>query len=183
MDLSLLLQQSQAGDPHAFGRLVQRYEGPLFGYLGRMGLGPQAAEEVAQETFLRAWAALPRFDPGRGPFSTWLFCIARNLALNALSRSSTWREDRSVPLPDPASPEPGPSDRLVQAQERRRLTGALQRLSPSDRSVLALAYVDELDHQAIARIEGCSVDAVKTRLSRARRRLREIWEEENRHDP
>lgn len=188
MDILLILQKIRAGDRAAFTPLVEHYQGPLFGFLGRMGLSPQQAQDIAQESFLRAWTQLGRYDPRAGQFSTWLFTIARNLALNEAERASS-RQENPVgdELPDATCPRPGPAEQLSQAQEKRRLQAALKQLPTADRSVLALAYVSELDLDAIARIEGASVGAIKTRLSRARQKLRHIWQnesprEENHHD-
>ena len=74
------------GDPVAFGELVTRYQHSLFGFLGRMGLEPAVCEELAQETFLRAWVNRASYDAGKAAVSTWLFTIARNLALSHLSK-------------------------------------------------------------------------------------------------
>jgi RNA polymerase sigma-70 factor, ECF subfamily len=84
-DLTQLLRASLAGDSTSFGGIVRRYQQPLFGFLGRMGLPQALAEDIAQEAFLRAWRNLANFDTNRAQFSTWLFAIARNLALNELA--------------------------------------------------------------------------------------------------
>ena len=75
------------GDREAFGRLVRELQGPLFGFLGRMGLSQARGEEIAQETFLRVWQHFSRYRAERGSLTTWTFTIARNLALNSLSRA------------------------------------------------------------------------------------------------
>lgn len=164
-----------------FAVLVMRYQGPLFGFLGRMGFGQAQAEDLAQETFLRAWQSLGQYDAQRGEFSTWLFTIARNLALNhrqlAASRHEVWEGNTSNGMPiDMPSAEPEPADLLALAQQREQLRRALGQLPAADRCVLALAYISELDIASIARIEGCTAGAVKTRLHRARTRLSEILE-------
>src|SRR5690606_31902097 len=86
MNIDEVLARIHAGDRHAFAAIVERFHGTLFGYLGRMGVRAAEAEDLAQETFLRAWTQLGTFDARRGAFSTWLFTIARNLAVNELSR-------------------------------------------------------------------------------------------------
>ncbi|MGB1311056.1 MAG: sigma-70 family RNA polymerase sigma factor, partial [Leucothrix sp.] len=78
----------QRGDKTAFAALIGRYQKPLFAYLGKMTLPQAVAEEVAQETFIRAWQAKESFDPERAAISTWLFTIARRLALNELDRAA-----------------------------------------------------------------------------------------------
>ena len=158
-----------------FAGLVERYQGPLFGFLGRMGFGQAEAEDLAQNTFLRAWQSLGQFNQTRGAFSTWLFAIARNLAIDERHRSGRQPEAMDGAAPDDtASPQAGPEELLARARQHRRVHAALLQLAVADRCVLALAYIAELDMDSIARIEGCTVGAVKTRLHRARQRLFEL---------
>lgn len=160
-----------------FAELVTRYQGPLFGFLGRMGFGQAQAEDLAQETFLRAWQHLAQYDAQRAQFSTWLFAIARNLAINergrAAGRNETWEGQAPIDMP---SDQPEPLELMEGAERRQQLHCALIQLPVADRCVLALAYISELDIASIARIENCTAGAVKTRLHRARKRLSEILE-------
>lgn len=178
MDITPLLQRIGAGDRQAFAGIVTHYQRPLFGFLGRMALGQGHAEEIAQETFLRAWNNLADYRPERAEFSTWLFTIARNLALHELERATRRHELGSgAELPDAPCERPQPPEALALAQRQRRLHLALRQLPLADRSALALAYNQELDLAAIARIEGCSVAAIKTRLHRAKEKLRHLLED------
>ncbi|MDZ4262961.1 MAG: sigma-70 family RNA polymerase sigma factor [Pseudomonadota bacterium] len=180
MDIKALLKRIEAGDKQAFASVVDHFQRPLFGYLGRMGLSQGPAEEIAQETFLRAWRRLGDYDPGRAEFSTWLFTIARNLALNELSRAACKYEVvTGEMLPDVAGDGLQPAAALSEMQQRRRLHAALCGLAPTQRSALALAYFKELDLASIARIEGCSVGAIKVRLHRAKQQLRQLLEEDD----
>jgi RNA polymerase sigma-70 factor, ECF subfamily len=182
VDISNHLRRIHEGDPAAFAPIVTHFQGPLFGYLGRMGLGQAAAQDIAQETFLRAWTQLATYDAHRAQFSTWLFTIARNLALNTLAKAQHQHEWATEhPLPEVPCDAPQPPDALHAAQRRAQLQQALRALPLGDRSVLALAYFHELDMSAIARIEGCSVAAAKVRLHRAKTRLRELFYWENAH--
>lgn len=172
-DILDVLQRAALGDTQAFSELVVHYQRPLFAFLGRMGLNAARAEEVAQESFLRAWQNLPSFRSEQAQFSTWLFTIARRLALNELTRSQHRHEvGADDKTPEPTSAAAGPEQTLEQRQLQDRVHAALRSLSTDDRSVLALAYTHELNAADIAVIEACSVDAVKTRLHRARQRLR-----------
>jgi RNA polymerase sigma-70 factor, ECF subfamily len=172
-DILDVLQRAARGDTQAFSELVVQYQRPLFAFLGRMGLNAARAEEVAQESFLRAWQNLPSFRSEQAQFSTWLFTIARRLALNELTRSQHRHEvGADDKTPEPTSAAAGPEQTLEQRQLQDRVHAALRSLSTDDRSVLALAYTHELNAADIAVIEACSVDAVKTRLHRARQRLR-----------
>ena len=184
MSVQAILQRIALGEQRAFAELVAVYQRPLFGFLGRMGMSQAQAEDIAQETFLRAWTHLPSFDPAQAQFGTWLFTIARNLAYNAMhSAAQSGVNQREVSraeieLLDAACPEPGPFQVLdhsqQQAQLQDRLQAALRQLPMSDRSVLALVYVHELALADVARIEGDSLSAIKTRLHRAKQRLREL---------
>lgn len=174
MDIQHTLRQIADGNRQAFAPLVERYQRPLFGFLGRMGLTQAHAEEIAQETFLRAWQSLGQYDPKRAEFSTWLFTIARRLALNELERASakqeTVLEDTHT---ETASNDALPQEQLEMQEQQRRLQTTLRRLPLHERSTLALAYIQGLDIKTIAHIEGCSESAVKVRLHRAREQLRQ----------
>ena len=176
LNVQAILQRIARGEQRAFAELVAVYQRPLFGFLGRMGMAQAHAEDIAQETFLRAWTHLPSFDPTQAQFGTWLFTIARNLAYNALQSAEHQREvsGADMELPDVACPQPGPPQLMERAQRQARLQAALRQLPMPDRSALALVYVHELALADVARIEGDSLAAIKTRLHRAKHRLREI---------
>lgn len=179
MDIQHTLRQIANGNRQAYAELVEHFQRPLFGYLGRMGLPQAQAEEIAQETFLRAWQNLGQYDPKRAEFSTWLFTIARRLALNELERASSRLEETLHSSGGEEGKEvedtqtPSAVARLEQQEQQQRLQQALRRLPLHERSTLALAYIQGLDIKTIARIEACSESAVKTRLHRAREQLRQ----------
>jgi RNA polymerase sigma-70 factor, ECF subfamily len=177
MDIRALLQRIDAGDRQAYAQIVAHFQRPLFGFLGRMALGQAHAQDIAQETFLRAWTNLRQYNPDVAAFSTWLFTIARNLALHELDRAKRRHESVSDSAPPEAACERAqPHEVFAQKQQGQRLQAALHQLSYPERSALALAYVEDLDLAAVARIEGCSTGAIKTRLHRARERLKAILE-------
>jgi RNA polymerase sigma-70 factor, ECF subfamily len=177
-DISPLIQAALAGDGASFGAIVQRYQQPLFGFLGRMGLSQAQAEDIAQEAFIRAWENLHRYDPLRAQFSTWLFAIARNLTLNELaSAKHAYEQTTAEELPENESYDKPHPELLIAKQQIEALLAALRTLPHSDRSTLALAYVNELDLASIARIEHCSLSVIKTRIHRAKLKLRDILKE------
>jgi RNA polymerase sigma-70 factor (ECF subfamily) len=171
------ISETAKGDHVAFGRIVVAHQARIFAYLGRMGLDSATAEDIAQETFLRVWQHAAKFNPALGSLTTWILTIARNLALTSLSlpgrRAETSVDPETLEIASDASPA---DEQLVSLQRQRQLHAALASLSASDRSLLSLSYVDELDMATIARIEGCSLGAAKVRLFRARQRLKEILE-------
>jgi RNA polymerase sigma-70 factor (ECF subfamily) len=178
------IRRAAAGDRDAFAALVRHYQRPLFSFLGRMGLRQGEAEEVAQEAFLRAWLHLDRYRAEQGAFSTWLYTIARRLALNELDRAERRLVDGAGDAaPDIACDRPGPAQALHRQQQGAALLAALRQVPAAERSVLALAYVHELSLADVARIEGCSESAIKSRLHRARQRLREALPALNPHTP
>ncbi|MBK9441361.1 MAG: sigma-70 family RNA polymerase sigma factor [Comamonadaceae bacterium] len=176
MSVETILQRLAQGEKRAFAELVDLYQRPLFGFLGRLGLGQAQAEDIAQDTFLRAWTHLPDYSPERSQFATWLFTIARNLAYNVMQSAPQQCEITGQELPDLASPQAGPAQLLDRAQRQARLQDALRKLPMKERSALALVYVHELALADVARIEGDNLPAIKTRLHRAKQRLRKLLE-------
>lgn len=174
------LQAIAAGDREAFAGLMRRFQRPLFSFLGRMGLDQGRAEDIAQETFLKVWTQAHRYDATQGQPGTWLFAMARNLALNHLASASHRLEASDDEYAAESACEAGgPFDALDRLQQQRRLIQAMRRLPLDDRSVLGLAYVQELDMAAIAHIENTTTGAVKTRLHRARQKLRALLEQDH----
>lgn len=163
---STIVRRVLDGDREAFRVLVERHQARLFGYAGALLSGRHDREDVVQDSFLAAFANLDRFDPRRGTFAGWLFRIVRNRALNEIARK------RPVPLP--RVPEPGPTVAARGEPELlTRLDRALAALPFAQRSAFLLAEVHDLPHAEIARIEGVRTGTVKSRVARARARLRE----------
>lgn len=170
----ITLARAQRGDPEACRSLVRRYQAPVFALVGRM-LGPRGlgglTEDVAQESFLRVFRALPGFDR-RGPakLSTWILCIASRLAINELER----RRPALDPMPeDLVDPRPGDAE-AQRAELRRALRRAIASLTPEQQGVFVLREYHGLAEAEIASALGLELAAVKSRLFRARARLREV---------
>lgn len=169
MDDFQVIKQVISGNKQAFEKLVLRYQTPLLLYLGRMGMVQAEAEELAQETFLRAYRHLGRFDPQLAQFSTWLFTIARRLGINAMAR----RRVKTYSLEDNvAALDISYTDRHDDsARIKQRINEALLQLPMKYRSPIALAYLGDLGMADIAHVEGCSVGTVKSRIHRGKKRL------------
>lgn len=172
MDIASILQEIFKGNRQAFAAIVEHYQYGLFAYLGRMGFSQAQAEELAQETFLRAWQHLSDFDSKRAQFSTWLFTIAHRLALNELERASSRYEMTNEAELEAVDQQASPVAQLEQTEQQVRLQQALRCLPVGERSVLALAYIQGFDLSTIATLENASVGAIKLRLHRAREHLR-----------
>lgn len=159
-----------------FEARVERFKTPLFAYLGRLGFDIGTAEDLAQETFLRAWKANAQFDERKAQYSTWLFRIARNVAIDAMRQRQkvveTANTDQVMDAPDTSVV----SDSIHMEQLQRRLDLALARLSAEDQETLALSGVEQLTNEEAASIVGCTTATYRTRLSRARARLKNQWE-------
>jgi len=120
VDIQAILQHITKGNRQAFAPLVERYQRSLFSYLGRMGFSQAQAEDLAQETFIRAWQHLGQYDAHRAEFSTWLFTIARRLALNELERAGNrlethWGEEPPDVASHDATPLAARSSQVLQA--------------------------------------------------------------------
>ncbi len=161
------------GDRDAFGRLVQAYQGRLFGLVLMMVREPAGAEEVTQDAFVRAYTHLDRYETDR-PFYAWLASIAVRLAQNWLRRHGrTVRREGaaldSVPEPGAAA---GALATLIAGEHSRRLWRAVAALPSGERTAVTLYYRDEMAVRDIARALGVTTGTIKTLLFRARRHLR-----------
>jgi len=176
MDDGFLIGQVLSGNRNAFRLLVVRYQRPLFRFLGGFGLAQAVAEELAQETFLRAYRNLSVYDPAKAKFSSWLLTIAKHLAMNEKARSHQRAPHTDVSAIEAEwsgrDPVPRAHEALETEERSTRVQRALQRLPEVLRSALVLAYLKELSLDEIATIEGCSVGAVKSRIFRGKQLLR-----------
>jgi RNA polymerase sigma-70 factor (ECF subfamily) len=171
MDDGFLIRQVLGGHRDAFRLLVIRYQRPLFRFLGGFGFEQAAVEELAQETFLRAYRRLVDWDAAKSSFSSWLFTIAKHLALNEGARSRRRQAHVELSLELPSEGEGAAPDAIAERERSHRLGRALERLPQLLRSALVLAYLKEHSMEEIAAIEGCSVGAVKSRIFRGKQQL------------
>lgn len=178
-----LVVRAQGGDLTAFNSLVLRFQDATYGLTLRMLGDPASAEDVTQDAFIRAWQRLDTFRGGS--FRSWLFTIAANRARDELRRrgrrpTSSLDEARDDPDRadiDPADAGPSAHDLVEQAELRRALEAALRALPDDWREVVVLADVQGLDYVEVAAVTGVPVGTVKSRLSRARSRLRDVIRE------
>lgn len=163
------IQRAQAGDPDAFRILYEGHVGRIYALCLRLAGDAARAEELVQDTFVRAWQKLPDFR-GESAFGTWLFRIAVNVAL-AERRAAGRREARIGLTADPdALPTAG---RTVDPGDRLDLEQAIAGLPPGARAVFLLYDVEGYQHTEISEMTGIAEGTSKAQLFRARRLLRE----------
>jgi RNA polymerase sigma-70 factor (ECF subfamily) len=172
-----LVRRAQDGDERAFGELVTRYEAKVYNLAMKMVRNPEDAEDVLQDTFLRAYRAIKLFR-GHSTFSTWVYRITANSALMRLRKkqlptvSIEDADEREAPV-NIADWTPGPVDQLLSQETRQVMNEAIEALPPEFRQVFVLRDIEELSNTETAEILGLSVAAVKSRLHRARLKVRD----------
>lgn len=164
-------------DQRGLEELTRRHQAPIYGFLLRLTGSPEDAEEATLEVFLRAWLHADRFQY-RSKVSTWLFRIAVNIARDLHSRKKArpqepWPEDEDASVAiSTGSAEQDALEVLERAEQSKELHEALSRLSSSDRELIVLYYLNDCDYDEIQEMTGLSYTVLKTRLARARQRLR-----------
>lgn len=168
-----IVQRVLTGDTEAFGVLVHRYSGKVYGLAFGMLHDAERAEDVAQETFLRAYEHLDSFR-GASAFATWLYRIAYNRAAEHCRRQRPFGrlDERCRAVADE-----GVSAERYDPETVVRMRHALLRLPPDDRALVTLFYEEEFPVAEIARMMNLSQANVKVRLHRIRGRLRQYMEE------
>lgn len=173
------VDDARAGDAGAFEGLVLRYQARIVNYASALVHDAGAAEDVAQETFVRAWRGLGRFR-GESAFKTWLYRIATNVARTHLDRRgrqgriadrSLDDEDEALQAGDVPSPAPDAETSLV---TREAIDSALAELPEELRTALVLRDVEGLDYKEIAGVTGAPLGTVESRIFRARRHMRTL---------
>lgn len=167
-----LLSRLGRGEPQAARELVARKLPRVLALAQRL-LGQRAdAEEVAQESFLRAWKQAPRWRRGEARFDTWLHRVVLNLCNDRLRAPRRRHEQATDELPDAVDPGATPEQHHADQRRSQRVAAALAALPPRQREALVLFHYQELSQAEVAALMGISVDALESLLARARRSLR-----------
>ena len=169
-----LLRAAQAGDSAAFGELVRRYQRAVYRVAFALTRNPSDADDLAQETFVRAWRAIGRFRVGE-PVHPWLARIATNLAFSLFRHRRRRPETPLEPLVEAGQQwgiEDDPAERVEQEEQAAHLNAAFAGLKPEHQAVLALRVVEEQSYEEIAETLRVPVGTVMSRLSRARAELK-----------
>jgi len=176
-----LVRRCRDGDANAYGHLVARHDKRVYALVARV-LGPAATaddvDDVAQDVFVQAWRALPKFRQD-SRFSTWLYRIAANMAIKEWHRikrraSAVFEEDLPATVREAlAERTPGPADLAEQKARDGALRAAIDRLPEKQRTVILLHYFEDCTCEDIGALLGCSVGTVWSRLHYGCRKLRQ----------
>ena len=174
-----LVQRCLAGDEKAYRELVELYQAQIFSVVLRMVRRREDAEDLTQETFVRMFRALDRYDPQR-PFAAWIFTIASRLAIDHIRRrrvtpiSLTQREAGSDEEYEIDVEDPGlkPDEIATRSEEERRTEELIQSLPPHYRIVVVLRHQQDLSYDEIAEALHLPLGTVKARIHRAREMLK-----------
>ena len=182
-DVQLMLDV-KAGDEQSFALLLHRYRTPLVNFLYRMVRNREQAEDLAQEVFIRVYRARGDYVPS-AKFTTWLFRIATNLALNSVRDTRHQRMEVSLDAPvtvdsedgderpiDVAEKNPNIEEHLVQEAQRDMIRHSIDKLPEKQRAAVLLHKYQDLDYGEISKILECSESALKSLLFRAYETLR-----------
>jgi len=182
-DVQLMLDV-KAGDEQSFELLLRRYRTPLVNFLYRMVRNTAAAEDLAQEVFIRVYRARQEYAPS-AKFTTWMFRIATNLALNSLRDNRYQKLEDSIDAParvdsedgderplDVPEKHPNIEQHLVDVARSQMIRHAIDKLPEKQRAAVLLHKYQELDYAEISKILSCSESALKSLLFRAYEALR-----------
>ena len=174
-----LVAEAQMGEVLAFDELVERYYGRIYGLAYNMTSNREDAEDLVQEIFVKAYAALPRFR-GKSSFYTWIYRIAINKTINYRKKRNSQRmlsldqfdqEIKTDDLYHDLTSKGSPLRNLSLTELQKRLNKALQGLSEKHRAVVVLHDMQGIPHETIAKMVGASVGTVRSRLFYARQQM------------
>ncbi|MDH4240682.1 MAG: sigma-70 family RNA polymerase sigma factor [Phycisphaerae bacterium] len=168
-----IIRRVLEGDIESFRLLLARYEKPVVRMIRNITYDKESCEDLAQDVFLTAYEKLASFDRARSSFSTWLFTIARNKSLNALKK----KKPLSISEPPEKSNPHNPSDDMAEREFYDRLDKTLQTLPSRQRRAFILAEFEKLSYAEIAQIEGTRLGTIKSRINRAKMKLRTALKE------
>jgi RNA polymerase sigma-70 factor (ECF subfamily) len=170
-----LARRARRGDAAAFDALVRRFHRPVYRFCWRLVRSPDA-EDLAQDTFVRAFVHFERFDPQR-PVLPWLIAIARRLCLDLLRRRKVMARVDTLPVTGP--PPPGPEGEASLREQLSRLERALDDLDEGPRVAIVLFHIEEMSYRDIAAALEVPMGTVMTWLHRGRAQLKRALESES----
>jgi len=172
------IEAARKGDDDAFTNIVDAYQGPVFNLCYRMLDNREEAEDAAQETFLKAYRALKRYDSSR-KFVNWILAIASNHCIDRIRRRRLrlLSFEDTVPVEDHKSKQPEAA--VYESEHQEEIQELVGHLDQKDRAAVILRYWYDMSYDEIAGSLDLTVSAVKSRLHRARKKLANHWMETN----
>ncbi len=179
-----LVKQAQAGNHTAFDSLVTKHRGKVYAMIMNMVKNDADAWDLAQDSFIKAWKALPKFE-NRSKFSTWLFRISHNVVYDWMRKKKIQSEGElndelldanRIDMTAATAPKlsPRPDEALAGSELRYEIEAALDKLSPEHKETIVLREVQGMDYKEIAKVMGCSLGTVMSRLFYARKKLQTL---------
>jgi RNA polymerase sigma-70 factor (ECF subfamily) len=177
-----LVKLSLTGDRSAFGQLVELYKGKIHRLAYRMLNNPHDSEDVVQETFMRVYMNLNRYDENQ-KFSTWIYRIGKNLCVDLLrKKKSVYSLDAEIAGEDElnhygilSSDDNSPETAMIETELQEQLTQVIDKMSDKYKAITTLYYIHDLSLQEISTKLNMPITTVKTRLYRGREYLRKRW--------
>ena len=169
-----IIQDVLAGDTNSFRWVIEQYQEGVFNMIAHFIYDRGAAEDLTQEVFMAAFEKLSSYDPLRCKFSTWLFTIARHKSINYLRKKKRKRPQHGHQITSP-----DPAQALCQEEFYRQLDRALNELPQPQKRAFVLAEFRQLPYDEIAQIECISLGTVRSRIHRAKKKLRTLMEDES----
>ncbi len=178
-----LIAAYKGGDESAFAQLTRRHLNGVYSFIVRFVGEPQEAEDITQDTFLKAWKSLQKYNESSSKFKTWLFRIARNTSIDFLRKKkhvpfSHFETEAGVNVLTEtiASEEEPPEQLMMKLEDAKELRQTLELLPPKAREILLLYYTNDMTFEEIGGVLGEPPNTVKSRHRRALQALREILE-------
>ncbi len=172
---ALVVAIAERADRDAFATLFVYFAPRVKGFLMRRGANAGLAEEIAQETMLSVWRKAAHFSPDRGTASTWVFTIARNLAVYRMRRDGPPPGIEAQPVDE--STVESAEVAMLSAERQQRLRTALATLSPEQNTILQLSFLQDRPHSEVAAELGIPLGTVKSRIRLAIVRLRTLLDD------
>ena len=183
LDVDALVRKAQDGDENAFDKLVTTFNGLIYNLAFRMAGNAADAEELTQEVFVKLFRSIRKFR-WKSKFSTWLYAMALNTNRSGLRKLRRiagrevvrldQRQDHEIPWRETADPGDLPGDAMIRAEIRSQVEKAIATLGDVYRPVIVLRDLQGLSYEEIASVLGCSPGTVKSRLARARMKVKDV---------
>lgn len=178
-----VIRRAQRGDTKAFEALLSAYEKPVYNLCLRMTGNAEDAADLTQEAFLKIWRGLENYK-FESSFSTWVYRLTTNVSIDFLrgrkrrqTVSITVEEEDGVAELEVPDPAPLPEEQLLLREKKAQIASAMNQLDEEARLILTLRILEDLSYEEIARVTGLKDGTVKSRLARARLKLKKILTE------